>query len=118
VCCSARAPRHTGRPLPTLYKQAIVRSDGSRHLLTELPDVIAGQVWPLRLHVCCARRFNQEWLGREGEVRPASVELLRRRAARTRAGGGAMSDNGALLIGQDAALSTALARWFNRDAGP
>src|SRR5439155_27104816 len=33
-------------PLPDSYKQAICRSDGHDTLVTELPDVLAGQVWP------------------------------------------------------------------------
>jgi NAD(P)H-dependent flavin oxidoreductase YrpB (nitropropane dioxygenase family) len=88
-------------PLPDAYKQAIVRSDGHDTLLTELPDVIAGQVWPAAFARVLRTPFIQEWLGREGEVRQRRVELLRR-VQRAREQGDV--DNGALLIGQDAGL--------------
>ena len=33
-------------PLPDAYKQAICASTGDDTLLTEMPDVVAGRVWP------------------------------------------------------------------------
>jgi NAD(P)H-dependent flavin oxidoreductase YrpB (nitropropane dioxygenase family) len=88
-------------PLPDAYKQAIVRSDGHDTLLTELPDVIAGQVWPGAFARVLRTPFIQEWLGREGEVRQHRDELLRR-IQRAREQGDVA--NGSLLIGQDAGL--------------
>ncbi len=88
-------------PLPLAYKQAICASDGHDTLLTELPDVVAGQVWPGAFARVLRNRFVQEWLGREGEVRQRRAELLRR-IQRARDEGDV--ENGALLIGQDAGL--------------
>lgn len=88
-------------PLPDSYKQAICRSDGHDTLLTELPDVIAGQVWPGAFARVLRTPFIQEWMGREGEVRQRRGELLQRiQRAREQAD----VDNGSLLIGQDAGL--------------
>ena len=53
-------------PLPDAYKEAICRSDGHDTLLSELPDVIAGQVWPGAFARALRTPFIQEWLGREG----------------------------------------------------
>ena len=88
-------------PLPDAYKEAIVHSDGHDTLLTELPDVIAGQVWPGAFARVLRTQFIQEWLGREGEVRQRRIELLQR-IQRAREQGDV--DNGTLLIGQDAGL--------------
>src|SRR5262249_39358642 len=88
-------------PLPDAYKEAICRADGHDTLLTELPDVISGQVWPGAFARVLRTSFVQEWLGREGEVRLRRVEL-RERLARARATGDVA--NGSLLIGQDAGL--------------
>jgi NAD(P)H-dependent flavin oxidoreductase YrpB (nitropropane dioxygenase family) len=88
-------------PLPDAYKEAICRADGHDTLLTELPDVISGQVWPGGFARVLRTSFIQEWLGREGEVRLRRVEL-RERIARARETGDVA--NGSLLIGQDAGL--------------
>jgi NAD(P)H-dependent flavin oxidoreductase YrpB (nitropropane dioxygenase family) len=88
-------------PLPDQYKEAICRSDGHDTLLTELPDVIAGNVWPGAYARVLRNAFVQEWLGREAEVRRNRAEL-RSRLQRARQEGDAA--NGSLLIGQDAGL--------------
>jgi NAD(P)H-dependent flavin oxidoreductase YrpB (nitropropane dioxygenase family) len=88
-------------PLPDSYKQAICQSDGHDTFLTELPDVIAGQVWPGAFARVLRTPLIQEWLGREGEVRQRRSEL-QQRFARARETGDVA--NGALLIGQDAGL--------------
>jgi NAD(P)H-dependent flavin oxidoreductase YrpB (nitropropane dioxygenase family) len=88
-------------PLPASYKEAICRSDGHDTLLTELPDVIAGQVWPGAFARVLRTSIIQEWLGRESEVRRNRVEL-RQRLQRAREEGDLA--NGSLLIGQDAGL--------------
>jgi NAD(P)H-dependent flavin oxidoreductase YrpB (nitropropane dioxygenase family) len=88
-------------PLPTAYKDAICASDGHDTFLTELPDVISGQVWPGAFARVLRNQFIQTWLGREGEVRQRRVEL-RQRLLRARETGDV--DNGSLLIGQDAGL--------------
>jgi NAD(P)H-dependent flavin oxidoreductase YrpB (nitropropane dioxygenase family) len=88
-------------PLPDSYKDAICRSDGHDTLLSEMPDMIAGQFWPGAFARVLRTRFIQEWLGREGEVRQRRAELLGR-LQRARQDGDV--DNGTLLIGQDAGL--------------
>jgi NAD(P)H-dependent flavin oxidoreductase YrpB (nitropropane dioxygenase family) len=88
-------------PLPDAFKQAICQSDGHDTLLTELPDVIAGQVWPGAFARVLRTPLVQEWLGREGEVRQRRKELLQR-IQRAREQGDIA--NGSLLIGQDAGL--------------
>jgi NAD(P)H-dependent flavin oxidoreductase YrpB (nitropropane dioxygenase family) len=93
-------------PLPDGYKQAICASDGHDTLLTELPDVINGTVWPAAFARTLRTPFIQEWLGREGEVRLRRVEL-RARSARARESGNA--SDGVLLIGQDAGLIDSIA---------
>jgi NAD(P)H-dependent flavin oxidoreductase YrpB (nitropropane dioxygenase family) len=88
-------------PLPGAYKEAICRSDGHDTLLTELPDVIAGQVWPGAFARVLRTPFIQQWLGREGDVRQRRAELLQG-IQRAREQGDVA--NGSLLIGQDAGL--------------
>ncbi len=92
-------------PLPDAYKQAICRSDGHDTLLTELPDVINGQLWPGAYARVLRTPFIQEWLAREAEVR-VNRKALQRRMQGAREQGDI--DNGALLIGQDAGLITAI----------
>jgi NAD(P)H-dependent flavin oxidoreductase YrpB (nitropropane dioxygenase family) len=88
-------------PLPDAFKQAIVGSDGHDTVLTELPDVVAGQVWPGAYARVLRTGFIQEWIGRENEVRRNRAEL-RQRLARARQQGNV--PDGALLIGQDSGL--------------
>jgi NAD(P)H-dependent flavin oxidoreductase YrpB (nitropropane dioxygenase family) len=88
-------------PLPREYKEAICQSDGHDTLLTELPDVIAGNVWPGAYARVLRTAFVQEWLGREAEVRLHRAELSQR-LQRARSEGDVA--NAALLIGQDAGL--------------
>lgn len=88
-------------PLPEGYKQAICRSDGHDTLLTELPDVISGVVWPGAFARVLRNRFIQDWLGREADVRRYRAEL-RENLQRAREQGDV--EHGSLLIGQDAGL--------------
>ncbi len=92
-------------PLPDAFKQAICASDGHDTLLTELPDVLSGQVWPGAFARVLRTSFVQQWLGREGEVRARRRELLRG-IQRAREEGDVA--NGSLLIGQDAGLIATL----------
>src|SRR5258708_4228849 len=82
-------------PLPDSFKDAICQSDGHDPLLSEMPDVIAGQVWPGAFARVLRTPLIQQWLGREGEVRQRRAELLAR-IQRARLEGDV--DNGALLI--------------------
>jgi len=92
-------------PLPDAYKQAICDSDGHDTLLTELPDVIGGQVWPGAYARVLRTPFVQEWIGREGEVRRQRAELLNHVQHARQTGDVA---NGTLLIGQDSGLISSI----------
>jgi NAD(P)H-dependent flavin oxidoreductase YrpB (nitropropane dioxygenase family) len=62
-------------PLPERFKRAIVESDGHRTLLTEVPDVASGTVWPGAYARVERNRFVERWLGREGELRARQQEV-------------------------------------------
>jgi NAD(P)H-dependent flavin oxidoreductase YrpB (nitropropane dioxygenase family) len=88
-------------PLPDSYKQAICSSDGHDTLLTEIPDIAAGQVWPGAFARALRTRFIEEFVGREDEVRRRRSELIARLRHAREVGD---VDGGSLLIGQDAGL--------------
>jgi NAD(P)H-dependent flavin oxidoreductase YrpB (nitropropane dioxygenase family) len=88
-------------PLPDGYKRAIVESDGHDTIVTEIPDVAAGQVWPGAYARVLRNAFIEEWLGREGELRRHLSEV-RQSLQAARAAGDAR--HGSLLMGQDAGL--------------
>ena len=56
-------------PVPEAYKQAIVDCDGSNTLLTEIPDIASGRVWPGAWSRVIRNRFIETWAGREDELR-------------------------------------------------
>src|SRR5258708_3894969 len=63
-------------PLPETYKQAICRSDGHDTLLTELPDVTSGVVWPGAFAPVLRNPFIQDWpptFRRHSELRLSSA---------------------------------------------
>jgi NAD(P)H-dependent flavin oxidoreductase YrpB (nitropropane dioxygenase family) len=88
-------------PIPDAFKRAICNSSGDDTLLTEMPDVVSGVVWPGAFARVLRTLFVQNWLGREGEVRLHQSEL---NAASRRARDSGDVDNSALLIGQVAGL--------------
>jgi len=88
-------------PLPTGYKQAIVASDGHDTVVSEIPDIASGRVWPGAYARVRVNAFIKEWSGREGELRRRREEV-RQGLAAARAAGDA--ERGSLLIGQDAGL--------------
>ena len=47
-------------------KQAIVQSNGHDTVLTEIPDIASGQVWPGAMARTLRNRFVEQWSGREG----------------------------------------------------
>ena len=88
-------------PIPDAFKQAIVDSNGHDTLVTELPDVAVGQVWPGAYVRVIRNHFIDEWAGREGELRLRQVEV----AARLRqAFADGDRDRAALMVGQTAGL--------------
>jgi len=92
-------------PLPDTYKQAIMASDGHDTLVTEIPDVATGTVWPGAYARTYRNQFVQRWIGREGELR-ADRRMVAASLQQARAAGDV--DNGVLLFGQDAGLIDAI----------
>ena len=73
-------------PVEDVYKRAIVESDGHDTLVTEIPDVASGTVWPGAYVRVLRNRALERWLGREGELRYRKVEVSRAAAAARQAG--------------------------------
>lgn len=88
-------------PFPDGYKRAIVASDGHDTLISEIPDIAAGQVWPGAYARVLRNAFIEEWVGREGELR-RNLGEVRQSLQAARAAGDAK--RGSLLMGQDAGL--------------
>ncbi len=92
-------------PVPHGFKQTILESDGHDTLLTEIPDIAAGRVWPGAMSRVRRNQFIERWAGREWELRqqrdqvgPALAEARRRDD----------SDEYSLGTGQTAGLITEL----------
>ncbi len=62
-------------PLPDRFKEVIIASDGHDTLLTEIPDIASGTVWPGAYARVTRNRLVQDWLGREGELRRRRVAV-------------------------------------------
>jgi len=62
-------------PLPASYKQAIIADDGHDTLLTEIPDIARGRVWPGAYARVARNALVETWIGREGELRYRRVEV-------------------------------------------
>jgi NAD(P)H-dependent flavin oxidoreductase YrpB (nitropropane dioxygenase family) len=83
------------------FKQAIVESDGHDTLVTDIPDVAHGQVWPGAYVRVRRNRFIQEWMGRGHDLRRHRAEVSAQLRQAARAGD---HDRGAIMIGQTAGL--------------
>jgi nitronate monooxygenase/enoyl-[acyl-carrier protein] reductase II len=88
-------------PLPQPFKDAIVASDGHDTILSEIPDIAQGQVWPGAMARALRNRFIERWAGREWALRERQAEAKAGIVAARQAGD---VDNGVLLMGQDAGL--------------
>ena len=88
-------------PIADSLKQAVLASDGHDTVLTEIPDIARGRVWPGAYSRVVRNRLIETWAGREGELRArrAEVGLAMRRAFET-----GDADWAPLFIGQDAGL--------------
>lgn len=91
----------TESPLHDNFKRAVVESDGHDTLLTEIPDLARGSVWPGAMTRCRRNAFIERWAGREWELRARQPEAAAALQAAAAAGDVA---NAALLFGQDAGL--------------
>jgi NAD(P)H-dependent flavin oxidoreductase YrpB (nitropropane dioxygenase family) len=88
-------------PLHPNFKQAIVDSDGHDTVLSEIPDLAAGIVWPGAMSRSRRNRFIERWAGREWALRQHQASALAAiRAARSRGD----IDEAPLSMGQDAGL--------------
>jgi NAD(P)H-dependent flavin oxidoreductase YrpB (nitropropane dioxygenase family) len=88
-------------PLHANFKQAIVDSDGHDTLLSEIPDLAAGKVWPGAMSRSRRNRFIERWAGREWALRQKQAEAIAR--VRTARASGDV-DEAPLSMGQDAGL--------------
>jgi NAD(P)H-dependent flavin oxidoreductase YrpB (nitropropane dioxygenase family) len=88
-------------PLPDGLKQAILRSDGHDTIVSEIPDVASGQVWPGAYARTLRNRFIESWLGREGELRRNQAVVSARIRAAYTAGD---ADHATVYVGQTAGL--------------
>ncbi len=88
-------------PLHPNFKQAVLDSDGHDTMLTEIPDIARGNVWPGAMARSRRNAFIERWAGREWELRARQPEAA---AALERARETGDVDNASLLIGQDAGL--------------
>jgi NAD(P)H-dependent flavin oxidoreductase YrpB (nitropropane dioxygenase family) len=106
-------------PIAKGFKQAIVESDGHDTLVTDIPDVANGQVWPGAYVRVRRNRFIEEWLGRDNELRRRRVEISAQLRDAAQAGD---PDRGAIMLGQTAGLidgiepAADLVRQISRDA--
>jgi len=88
-------------PIAKGFKQAIVESDGHDTVVTDIPDVANGRVWPGAYVRVRRNRMIERWLGRDGDLRRHQAEV--RAALRTAAEAGD-PDEGAIMVGQTAGL--------------
>lgn len=88
-------------PIHPNLKQAIVHSDGHDTILTEIPDIASGHVWPGAMARALRNAFIQRWAGREWELRQHYREAGKAALDARRAGD---ADNAPVLLGQDAGL--------------
>jgi len=83
------------------FKQAIVDSDGHDTVLTEIPDLAVGAVWPGAMSRAKRNTFIERWMGREWALRQNQAEVLKSIAAARKAGD---REEAPLSFGQDAGL--------------
>jgi NAD(P)H-dependent flavin oxidoreductase YrpB (nitropropane dioxygenase family) len=106
-------------PIAKGFKQAILESDGHDTVVTDIPDVANGQVWPGAYVRVRRNRFIEQWVGREGELRRRRREVSAQLQEAAQAGD---PDRGAIMLGQTAGLidrvepAADLVRQISRDA--
>jgi nitronate monooxygenase len=67
----------TEAPVPTSFKEAIVRSDGGDTVFTKVPDIVFGSEWPEPIAVRLGRnKVVQRWIGREDELLPQRATVM------------------------------------------
>ena len=88
-------------PLHPNFKQAIVDGDGHDTLLSEIPDIAAGKVWPGAMSRSRRNRFIERWAGREWALRQNRAEAMAAVQAARKSGD---CNEAPLSMGQDAGL--------------
>lgn len=88
-------------PLHPSFKQAIVDSDGHDTLLSEIPDLAVGLVWPGAMSRSRRNRFIERWAGREWALRQNQRDA-RAQVQEARKQGDV--DEAPLSMGQDSGL--------------
>jgi NAD(P)H-dependent flavin oxidoreductase YrpB (nitropropane dioxygenase family) len=88
-------------PLHPNFKQAILDSDGHDTLLSEIPDVAAGKVWPGAMTRSRRNRFIERWAGREWALRQKRAEALAEVLSARKRGD---AEEAPMSMGQDAGL--------------
>ncbi len=92
-------------PVADGFKKVILASDGHDTVLTEIPDIARGRVWPGAYSRVVRNRLIETWAGREGELRARRAEVG---AAMVRAFQDGDAEEAPLFIGQDAGLIDAI----------
>jgi NAD(P)H-dependent flavin oxidoreductase YrpB (nitropropane dioxygenase family) len=88
-------------PLHENFKQAIVDSNGHDTVLTEIPDIAAGVVWPGAMTRAKRNAFIGQWAGHEWALRQHRKEVYARVQGAYQTGD---VNNAPLSYGQDAGL--------------
>jgi NAD(P)H-dependent flavin oxidoreductase YrpB (nitropropane dioxygenase family) len=88
-------------PLHPNFKQAIVDSDGHDTLLSEIPDLASGNVWPGAMSRSRRNRVIERWAGREWALRQHRAAAFASIQAARKSGD---IEEAPLSMGQDAGL--------------
>jgi NAD(P)H-dependent flavin oxidoreductase YrpB (nitropropane dioxygenase family) len=88
-------------PVAQGFKDAVLASDGHDTVLTEIPDIARGRVWPGAWSRVVRNRLIEEWAGREGDLRAMRSEVGPSVVAAFKSGDASYAP---LFIGQDAGL--------------
>jgi NAD(P)H-dependent flavin oxidoreductase YrpB (nitropropane dioxygenase family) len=91
----------TEAPVTDAYKQVLVDSDGHDTVLSEVPDLLAGAMWPGAHGRVVRNRLVEMWTRRDGELRARRQELLHDAVAARGAGD---TDRSVVWAGQSAGL--------------
>ena len=88
-------------PLPESFKASIVESDGHDTVLSEIPDIALGLVWPGAMARTRRNDLIERWAGREWALRSHRADAARGISEARKAGD---AKNALLFFGQDAGL--------------
>ena len=66
----------TEAPVTDAYKQVLVDSDGHDTMLSEVPDLLAGAMWPGAHGRVVRNRLVEMWTRREGQLRARRAGAL------------------------------------------